>query len=488
LSATAPTGPDDISLAPTIPVSNVHRTPPSDIRGGLPSSDSTIRGGIARSDSTNLHVLPSHSTESSPSSSDEPDLDSEASSSAYGDDERTISTVATETTVATDADASLIYDMLHDDPEFDSLQLNSVVVSRVPDKVITIDNLEEGEWTDEEPEEDKAYQNIQELKISEIATGSILSANRYEAHLDRGLQVSTTNDKSALWGFKWFTKKNPCRVRLTCADGKSPIVPEGYGTARIPVNNAEGYAPIKCYYTPDIPNFTLSPNSFKPLLGKHYDGYTLECNNGKKTFHFLVNHKKRKSGSLHLFGTTRGGLCYTRSVAPPMPTTEGTAEMSLDAADKAAISMVEDHPKNSHRHELKLHALSAKAERLLWHQRLAHCGDEQLCRAHMFSDRAPEIHLGKDSALDSCPVCLAANMKSRNRGDGETRTATEPGQGLLLDFSFVGQHSKNATNPEQMRINDYMGIHGETCCLLLYDHATERLDGVCRQSKAPPIA
>jgi len=51
-----------------------------------------------------------------------------------------------------------------------------------------------------------------------------------------------------------------------------------------------------------------------------------------------------------------------------MPTTEGTAEMSLDAANKAAISMVEDHPKNSHRHELKLHALSAKAERLLWHQ------------------------------------------------------------------------------------------------------------------------
>jgi len=162
--------------------------------------------------------------------------------------------------------------------------------------------------------------------------------------------------------------------------------------------------------------------------------------------------------------------------------------MSLDAADKAAISMVEDHPKNSYQHELKLHTLSAKAERLLWHQQLAHCGDEQLCRAHMFSDGAPEMRLGKDSALDSCPVCLAANMKSRNCGDGETRTATELGQGLSLDFSFAGQHSKNATNPEQMRINDCMGVHGETCCLLLCDHATERLDGACRQSKAPPIA
>jgi len=77
------------------------------------------------------------------------------------------------------------------------------------------------------------------------------------------------------------------------------------------------------------------------------------------------------------------------------------------------------------------------------------------------------MRLGKDSALDSCPVCLAANMKSRKRGDRETRTAAEPGQGLSLDFSFAGQHSKNATNPEQMRTNDYMGVHGETCHLLL---------------------
>jgi len=93
-------------------------------------------------------------------------MDSEASSSdEEDDDERTISTVATDTdTAATDTDASSIYDMLHDDPEFDSLRLNSVVMSRVPDEVITIDDLEEGE-TDDEVVEDKAYRNIQELKI-----------------------------------------------------------------------------------------------------------------------------------------------------------------------------------------------------------------------------------------------------------------------------------------------------------------------------------
>jgi len=102
-------------------VSNVSRTSPSNIRGGSPSSDSTIRGGIARSDATQLRVLPSHSAESSISLNDELDLDSQASSSDDENNKRTISTVATDTTVATDSDmdASLIYDMLHDDPEFD---------------------------------------------------------------------------------------------------------------------------------------------------------------------------------------------------------------------------------------------------------------------------------------------------------------------------------------------------------------------------------
>jgi len=56
--------------------------------------------------------------------------------------------------------------MLHDDPEFNSLLLNSVALSRVPDEVITIDDLEEGEWTDNEVVEDKACTVSTRLKSS----------------------------------------------------------------------------------------------------------------------------------------------------------------------------------------------------------------------------------------------------------------------------------------------------------------------------------
>jgi len=82
-------------------------------------------------------------------------------------------------------------------------------MSRVPEEVIVINELEEGEWTDEESVEDKAYKNVQELKISEVATGLILTANQCEAHLDGGSQASATNDKSVLWGFKHATTDPP---------------------------------------------------------------------------------------------------------------------------------------------------------------------------------------------------------------------------------------------------------------------------------------
>jgi len=163
-------------------------------------------------------------------------LDSQQSSQESDlDDNRAI------LTVATDTGALSIFDMLHDDPEFDLLRLNSVVASTFPDEAILIDDLEEGEWSNKESIADRANKNVQELKMSEVATGSILTGNRYEAHPDGGSQASTANDKSVLWGFKWHTNKNPCQVRLMCAERKSPVAPEGCSMARIPANNAEGH-------------------------------------------------------------------------------------------------------------------------------------------------------------------------------------------------------------------------------------------------------
>jgi len=130
-----------------------------------------------------------------------------------------------------------------------------------------------------------------------VATGSILTVNCHKAHLDGG--SSTANDKSFLLGLQvaqgeeWVSSS----VKTWCTDGKSPVMSEGCVAAGIPANNAEGHVPTKCCCTPDIPNFTLSPNSFKPLLGKHHNRHASECNDDKKTFHFSVNHKKPNCSS-----------------------------------------------------------------------------------------------------------------------------------------------------------------------------------------------
>ena len=404
-------------------------------------------------------------------------------------------------TVNTDSDASSINDLMLSDPEFSSLRLNSLMVSRVPDEIIAIDDLDEDEWTqpslqpddtsdDEEEELDEPYGSVQILELSKSATANRSGIQGHQAHLDGGSQASTTHEKSILWGYREYTDSNPCRVKLLCADGKEHIVPKGYGTVRIPARNQAGYVPILCYYTPQIPNFIVSPSSFGPLVGKgkmDFRGYTIDTFEAAKKFTFTAKHKKQSKQDVLVHGVLKGGLCYTLPVFSPSPAADSTWGLTLKEANAAGVTVLEDHPDNSWQNEFKLHQVSAKEERLLWHQRLGHCSDEKLTRASEFADGVPKINV-KKSVIDNCGVCMAAKSRARDRGDGVTRTATRVGQGLSIDFAFAGQHSKNSKDPDRYRENDYLGYNGETCYLLVYDHFPERLDGVCRQSKAPPVA
>jgi hypothetical protein len=60
--------------------------------------------------------------------------------------------------------------------------------------------------------------------------------------------------------------------------------------------------------------------------------------------------------------------------------------------------------------------------------------------------------------------------------------ATQPYQGLSVDFSFAGVKSKN-TDQE----HDYVGLNGETCWILVTDHFSCMKHGECHQSKASPL-
>jgi len=89
--------------------------------------------------------------------------------------------------------------------------------------------------------------------------------------------------------------------------------------------------------------------------------------------------------------------------------------------------------------------IKTSTERLLWHQRLGHPSDYYLFNAHQHADGVPRFpHM--DRVLDICPTCICSKQTKNAAGSNTTRTAEQPYQGLSIDFSFSGTHSKNAFN------------------------------------------
>ena len=60
--------------------------------------------------------------------------------------------------------------------------------------------------------------------------------------------------------------------------------------------------------------------------------------------------------------------------------------------------------------------------------------------------------------------------------------ATRPMQGWSVDIWFSGQ-----TSQDKKHSHDYLGLHGETCWILIEDHFTGYLIGKCQKTKTSPI-
>jgi len=89
--------------------------------------------------------------------------------------------------------------------------------------------------------------------------------------------------------------------------------------------------------------------------------------------------------------------------------------------------------------------IKAATERLLWYQRLGHPSDCYLFNAHRHADGVQRFpHM--DRVLDICPTCIRSKQTKNAAGGNTTRTAEQPYQGLSINFSFSGTHSKNTFN------------------------------------------
>jgi hypothetical protein len=78
----------------------------------------------------------------------------------------------------------------------------------------------------------------------------------------------------------------------------------------------------------------------------------------------------------------------------------------------------------------------------LWHQRLGHIHSRRVSKMHKHADGIFPVPIATE--LDTCPVCAHAKLRKAASGMESTRTrATQPGQGIGVNFGFMVQKSKN---------------------------------------------
>ena len=131
-----------------------------------------------------------------------------------------------------------------------------------------------------------------------------------------------------------------------------------------------------------------------------------------------------------------------------------------------------------------IQALKAETEKLLWHQRLGlgHSHDEYLMMAHKFIDGVSQFS-SRSNILDNCPTCIRSKMSKSTQPKGTTKKATQPHQGLSIEFAFSGVKSKNKSLQK-----DFVGFSGETSWCLIDDQFTGQNYGIWEQTKASLIA
>ncbi|KAG7341265.1 GAG-pre-integrase domain containing protein [Nitzschia inconspicua] len=293
------------------------------------------------------------------------------------------------------------------------------------------------------------------------------------AQMDDAAQVSCSNNKTLLHHYCPYGPGFPCPIRLKPDVQNAAVLPEGQGYIRVP-------AP--------------APYGYHDFL---YSGVSHQHFYAAGTWTATAHHKLTSSKNVVLHGIVRCGQKLTLplirpslSADDPLATVENSLavamlhdpalatecddlehSLAIDArnalyqtlaADLAAKPPeFRDFPFHKYiTHATSVMAIRATAERLLWHQRLGHPSDHYLYHAHEHITGVPRFrHF--DPILEQCPTCIRAKQTKESAGTHSTRTATQPFQGLSIDFSFAGVRSKDVE-----RKKDFTGLNGETCWIL----------------------
>ena len=326
------------------------------------------------------------------------------------------------------------------------------------------------------------------------------------ALVDTGAMVTCTGQRHIIHGYEVYTKLRPCPVRLKAAlDANASVIPEGHGYLRCRSADGQGHRDVHVYYHPNINGTLLSPTSLIESAresNRNFTGQTIHRWFSKSSLltgsmSIICHHRRSKARNIVIHGRLLGGQLYTHPLILPdvdadspratfrnsfnLARTKDTsfvdvckhavnAEIAIIKAAKHrelndALRAMPDKFQGINLWGLKLvidksipvYAIRSRTEKLLWHQRLGHPCDEYLYNAHKYITGVPKFDR-QTSVLDQCPTCIQAKQTKVPARPHSTRVATQPYQGLSIDFCFTGTSSKDSN-----RRKDYKGINGETC-------------------------
>ena len=334
------------------------------------------------------------------------------------------------------------------------------------------------------------------------------------AQIDTGAFATVTDQLDLLHGYREFSAKFPCPVKLLPATNGSDTIPLGVGYLRVPAPNIHGYLPVRAFYHPNLRTTVINEQDFLRARGGKVSDFRserIDKFHEAGTWTYTGSSYRARSSDVVIHGVLMAGKCYTHELIPTYadaPAQIASLKLSdpdfADACERATVYAVyldqqqkydklreeltqvpgEFHgiPYHDyiHRHT-PVHSLRERTERMLWHQRLGHPSDHYLYNAHKFVKGVPQFH-HEHPVLDVCPTCIQAKQTKAPPSGDTTMTATQPYQGLSIDFSFSGTRSK-----DDERRKDYVGINGATSAICVLDHFTRKLDGDARISKASPI-
>ena len=269
------------------------------------------------------------------------------------------------------------------------------------------------------------------------------------------------------------------------ATENSDAVPKGYGYLHVPAHNDQGYLAVRTFYHPSLRTTVIDERDFIRAAGhknKDVESESIVKHNDAGTFTYRAKHRLKNSNDVIIHGVLSHGKCYTGALITPdvsvdsdKATVHNSSAKALESdpefaleCEKATIFAIYGYQEMEYArlhgelesvptafHSIPFHdlihkhtpvaAIKAATERLLWHQRLGHPSDYYLFHAHEHVDGVPHFpHM--DRILDICPTCVRSKQKKEPAGPNTTRTATQPYQGLSIDFSFSGTQSKNTYN------------------------------------------